>query len=168
MNGKIAENAMRNLFRLSLFPLLVPGLAFATIAQVSPLRPDSLSLPKGKPAWVVRVTRSGGLTGEHVLDVTVSSSGSLKCVSNLEGNCGTSVSDDTLQDLSQLALHKMPESRSRISAACGHCPVTRITLQQRDSNGKEHKYFAYWSDASAGGISRELVQLARAVLALSR
>ena len=159
---------MRNLVHWALFPLLVSGMAFAFRAQKSPLQPDTVSLPQGKPAWVVRVTQSGGLLAESVIDITVNSSGDLKCLSSREATCDTPVSDDVLQAISQLALKKIPESKPQLGGACTHCLLTRITLNQRDSRGKVSKYFAYWDALSAGQTSKELVQLARVVLSLSK
>ena len=127
--------------------------------SASPLKAASLEVPKGETSWAARMIRTGGITG-RTLDISITSTGELKCVPP-EGSCPKGISADDLRALAVLVDPKaLRNSKSSLSDGCRDCFVTRITVGQRDDKGKIQTYFAYFDDATAAKAPFQLVRIA--------
>jgi hypothetical protein len=151
---------------LLLFSMVTVCALASPQAQLTPAKVD---LPKGNEAWVIRVIRSGGLTAETTLDVELTSSGSVRCraLATAKGECPKSFEESTMKTLAELVSSKIPESAPK-HVGCLHCVMTEVTGQYRDAKGKVRKYFAFWSDPTAQGIAKELVQIANTVVSATK
>ena len=130
------------------------------------LKPSPVELPAGNEAWVIRVIRSGGFTSDVVFDVSLNSSGSVRCRVT-KSECPTGLDNDVLKEISQLVSAKIPESRPTVTT-CNHCVITEVTVEYRDARGKVRKSFAAWSDSSPARVPMEMRTLAAMVIASTR
>jgi hypothetical protein len=138
-------------------------------------------LPDGKNVWSVRLVRSGGLTGGTVT-ATLTSEGKLECQACAGGNFSRNLSPQALLTIapsfdpktsfagsSVVKVVKPGEKIPRsLTSLCRDCFVTRMTVQQRDAEGKVETYFVYWDDVTAGGVPAALVQLAKDLVLLGK
>jgi len=105
------------------------------------MKPAPVELPAGNEAWAIRLIRSGGFTSDVVFDVSLNSSGSVRCRVT-KSECPTRLDD--------------------------HCVITEVTVEYRDARGKVRKSFAAWNDSSAARAPREMLTLAATVIASTR
>jgi hypothetical protein len=80
------------------------------------MKPAPVELPAGNEAWAIRLIRSGGFTSDVVFDVSLNSSGSVRCRVT-KSECPTRLDDDMLKELSQLVSAKIPETRPTVTTS---------------------------------------------------
>ena len=158
---------MRTFCFLTAF-LLFTSSGFGQSGKDNPSKPFSVKLPKGNDAWVIRVERSGGITGGSE-DVTLDSSGTVRCGNtDLRKHCPATLTEAELKVFEELVTRKIPDSTSSLGSVCNDCHRVRITLQHRDSKGKVRKYYAFWIGSPGPRIASEVTELAGKALALVR
>jgi len=126
--------------------------------------PPAVDLPKGDNAWAVRLVRSGGLSGNSLRDITISSTGEVAIDSGREKR-QSSLAPDILKTLGELILTpKDFNAQTEAGGGCFDCYITSITIRRRETNGKDRKYSASWGSATAGKAPPYFAQIAALIL----
>jgi len=130
------------------------------LAQNPPL--PSLNLPEGEGSWVMRITTSGGFTGQGRGDATLTSLGERNC-SQSSVNCSSQLTGEKLQSLKDTALRLEPGKWMTVVSYCNDCFITTVVFLRRE-NGSEKSYSVTWSDANKTGVPTELVRIVESAL----
>lgn len=110
--------------------------------------------------WTIRISTSGGFTGQGRGSLTLTSAGSLTCILPGRG-CGTNLTPMAVLTFTQVLASADPSKWSDVAVNtvwCSDCFTTSVVLERVDG-GKLQVLRFVWNDVSRGSVPAEVLRL---------
>ena len=118
-------------------------------------------------SWMLHVGTAGGLGGQGVGSVAITSQGQVTCSAS-PTPCVARLSGEALQSLTEAVGQALLVPWVGSTGSCHDCYITRITLKHLRPDGTETTYAAAWDQTTQGAVSAELKRIYNLAMASRR